>query len=211
MEESNSNYKLEKSKTGKDVPVINGVYLHSIYDPEKEAQTLIEKSSEAIKTKNYVLVFGLGYGYHIDALVKALTENHQHFEVVVIEPNTGLIEDFLRARPIEDERIQILNIEKPNEAYEQEVFVEFLMNKPCIIKHETSFSINNEFFTNFLMYKAPTKVSDYSHLLIEQSRSFINVISEESLTEHAQLIADSAQINSKQDYLTLALNSIINN
>lgn len=208
MEDSHSNYKIEESRTGKQVPVINGVYLHSIYDPEKEAQTLIEKSYESLKTKNYALVFGLGFGYHLNELVKVLKQHHQYFEVVVIEPNTKLIEDLLTHRPIDDERIQILNIENPAEAYQQEAFVEFLMNKPCVIKHEASFSINKDFYASFLRYKAETNIAQYSHLLIPEAKEFIDVCAPGTLADEVTRI-QAGRIKNKQDYFTLALNEII--
>jgi len=210
MEERNSNYKIEQSRTGLPVPVLNGVYLHSIYNPEKEAQALVEKYQESLNSKNHVLIFGLGFGYHVDEVLKQLKMNHDHFEVVVVEPNTKLIEDFLATRPIDDERVQIINVEKPEEMYGQAIFIEFLMKKPCVVKHEASFSINKDFYLSLLSFKANTKIANFSNLLTDSAKKLIDSNTNESVKDYTNSIIASGRIKNQQEFLTLAFDSIIN-
>ncbi len=60
------------SKIDKPTIKYNGVYVHSLYDPIKEAKKLVQ-----IKTKeniSLVFVMGLGYGYHVLELLEQLKE-----------------------------------------------------------------------------------------------------------------------------------------
>ena len=38
------NYEIKTSRTEQKIPVVNGVHLHSIYNPFKEAEALIEQN-----------------------------------------------------------------------------------------------------------------------------------------------------------------------
>lgn len=58
---------------------VNGALLHSKYDPEQEAQRLIE--SATLEPGRPVVVLGLGLGYHVAELLK------RGIEVAVIEPD----------------------------------------------------------------------------------------------------------------------------
>ena len=57
---------------------VNGIFLHSRYNPEQEAKRLIDSAS--LDPKRPVLVVGLGLGYHVKELL------HQDYEVAVVEP-----------------------------------------------------------------------------------------------------------------------------
>ncbi len=59
-----------------------GVYLHSRYNPEEEAARLLE--SAGLDADRPVLVFGLGLGYHVQAL------RERGFRVTVCEPDAAV-------------------------------------------------------------------------------------------------------------------------
>ncbi|WP_294379588.1 motility associated factor glycosyltransferase family protein [uncultured Clostridium sp.] len=62
-------YCLERSKNGLYTLKYNEKYIHSKYDPVKEAQKFVENSIK-LTNKNKILVYGLGLGYHIIELLK---------------------------------------------------------------------------------------------------------------------------------------------
>ena len=68
MDERNSTISLEVARNGSPVPTINGIYLHSIYDPEKEADAFVETYERQLTQKNHVLILGLGFGYHVEKI-----------------------------------------------------------------------------------------------------------------------------------------------
>ncbi|MFZ5639692.1 MAG: motility associated factor glycosyltransferase family protein [Bacillota bacterium] len=67
------------------------VFLHSKYDPEKEARQFI--CSKKIKDGDTVVVYGFGLGYHIKESLNCIGENGRAF---VIEPNVGLFKYALK-------------------------------------------------------------------------------------------------------------------
>lgn len=69
-----------KTNTGKEIIRVNGYYVHSKYNPEKEAKRLAEK--------NYIphhahVVFGYGCGYLVDALLERFQFDEK---LIVIDP-----------------------------------------------------------------------------------------------------------------------------
>jgi spore maturation protein CgeB len=82
-----------RSKDGFLVPQIAGVTLHSQYHPLEEGQRTIEDFSFDKKCK--VVVFGLGFGYHIEALLKKQTGY-----LTVIEPLMQVFRAFMTCMDI---------------------------------------------------------------------------------------------------------------
>ena len=73
---------LSLSKTEKTVPVVRQVSLHSRYDPEKEARQWFQNNT--VDAASFI-VFGLGFGYHLDVLLEHTTSS-----ISVIEPSLDL-------------------------------------------------------------------------------------------------------------------------
>ncbi|MCD4650288.1 MAG: glycosyltransferase [Candidatus Cloacimonetes bacterium] len=79
------------SNTGKPVPVINGVTIHSRYDPEKEGVKLATPLLEEV-TSTTLVVFGFGFGYHI----RPLLDSYEN--ILVYEPCPELLQ-IVREQP----------------------------------------------------------------------------------------------------------------
>ncbi len=102
------------SKTNLIVPVfeVNGreYSLHSMFDPAKEAQ----RYADSIKGGGYIVVFGLGAGYHI----KALLEKPDVNGILIIEKDIDIIKKILTRIDMSDifsdSRISLL-IDKTSE------------------------------------------------------------------------------------------------
>ena len=76
------NIKSITAKDGNETFEVNGYLLHSKYNPNREAESLIKKEIN----KNYVnVIFGFGGGYLADALVKEEISNDK---ILFIEPIT---------------------------------------------------------------------------------------------------------------------------
>ncbi|MGE5418061.1 MAG: motility associated factor glycosyltransferase family protein [Acidobacteriota bacterium] len=89
-----SDYRVEPGK--KNLPTIQTIvdgypaYLHSVYDPIKEAETAVNNMNE----KSLVnIIYGTGMGYHILAVL-----NSQHGKKIniIIEPNIDLLRIFMQ-------------------------------------------------------------------------------------------------------------------
>ena len=73
---------------------INGITVHSVYDPvaegKKWAASVIEKYSKKHEKPENIIIFGLGFGYHIKELIKLLKDKFGEinpFKISVFEPS----------------------------------------------------------------------------------------------------------------------------
>ncbi len=91
---SSSGQQLEAVATpaGPPTAILAGNYLHSRYDPVREAQKLI--SREVSKEVSVVIFYGFGLGY----LVAAFLEAFPQIPVIVVEPDIPLFLEALRIR-----------------------------------------------------------------------------------------------------------------
>lgn len=80
-------YQVEKSKTGLETLKYNDKYIHSSYDPLREAERFAIANKELLKDK-IVVTYGLGLGYHIVELERLLDEDSTMY---VFEANINLI------------------------------------------------------------------------------------------------------------------------
>lgn len=212
MEESNRQCEFKVSRNGLTVPVINGIHLHSIYNPVKEAEAFAEGHQEVLTKKENVLVLGLGFGYHIEQLARQLNHNHNEYRIIVIEPNRDLVTEFFEKRPFEDRNIQVISPRTVQGLFEDEEFVEYLRTKPAIIKHDTSFSLERDFYVGLLKYQAPTHINKYYHLLNDTAQGYFQDFIEEDVTldQITEDIKTKHGIKNKFDYAMLALEEIVN-
>jgi hypothetical protein len=81
-----------KTRDGQVSAILDGVYIHSGFSPEKEAARLIESlSPEARRT---LVIYGFGLGYHIEAFFAACPEG----KVIVVEPDAAFFHAALKLR-----------------------------------------------------------------------------------------------------------------
>lgn len=212
MEESNRQCEFKVSRNGLTVPVVRGVHLHSIYNPMKEAEAFAQGYEDVLQEKNHILVLGLGFGYHIEQLAKILNQNHNDYKIIIIEPNRDIVHEFFAKRPFEDTNIQVLSPKTVHGLFEDKEFVEFLRTKPAIIKHDTSFTLEKDFYIQLLKFQAPTHVNKYYHLLNETAQNYFEDFIEEDLTlsDVTEGIKTKYGIRNKFDYALLALEEIAN-
>ena len=79
--------KLENSRSGIKTLKYNNRYIHSKYDPIKEAEQFAEGNKKLIN-KEVVVLYGLGLGYHVDSIQKLLPEKSTLY---VFERNNQLV------------------------------------------------------------------------------------------------------------------------
>jgi len=213
MEDRKNNNEIKTSRNGLCVPVINGIHLHSIYNPVKEAEAFASGFSETFKNNNSILVLGLGFGYHIEGMAKELKNLYADYSITIIEPNRWLAETFMEKRGFEDKNIQILCTSNIDALFADSEFINFLRLKPSIIKYDPSFSLEKDFYTKFLKFKAPTNIDKYFHMLEPRLQDYFRNRMEEdkTLAHFTEEITTKTGINTRLDYLMLALDTIRSN
>ncbi|HOJ65189.1 MAG TPA: DUF115 domain-containing protein [Spirochaetota bacterium] len=92
---------IEKAKSRFDTLLINNKYIHSKYNPEKEADNIV------FENKNIISIFGAGLCYHINNIIK----NNSESIFIVYEPVEeifNLIDRYL-TKDIDRSKILVLN------------------------------------------------------------------------------------------------------
>lgn len=154
-----SSYEVKTSRTNQNVPVVNGVHLHSIYNPFKEAEGLINSHLDSLKQKNELLILGLGFGYHVNYAIEKMTEFHgNNFRIIVIEPNVEVHKDCISFDLLNKKNVLVYSGFTANELYSDQDLIHFLLRKPAMIAHPASFNLYQYYFKGILTFQAPEKI-----------------------------------------------------
>lgn len=203
-----SSYEIKTSRTEQKVPVVNGVHLHSIYNPFKEAQNLIDSNIEAINGKNEVLILGLGFGYHVNYAIEKMMEIHgNNFKIVVIEPNNQVHQDCLNLDLLNKKNVLVYSGFTANELYSDLDLIHFLLKKPAMIAHPASFNLYQMYFKNFLTFEAPIQLEEIVKFTeIGEIRNYLNTFEPGLKFEEAfyNELPKKSTFNS-MDFLAMAL------
>ncbi len=81
-----NNIVIENSKDGNPIPIINNISLHSKYAPYKEGEKISEIYLRSGNNKKDIIIFGLGFGYHIIPLLDIFKK------IYVFEPLLEIVE-----------------------------------------------------------------------------------------------------------------------
>jgi hypothetical protein len=206
-------YEIKTSRTEQKVPVVNGVHLHSIYNPFKEAETLIESHKNALEKKSEVLILGLGFAYHVNEIIETLKKFHgDNFKIVVIEPNIQVYNDCIDLGLLNKKNVLVYSGFTPKELYSDIDLVHFLLRKPTVIAHPPSFNLYQIYFKTFLTFEAPDSLKESFGFLtnatvvnylqqFDENNTFANII---------QYAIPEKSIFTEMDFMTMALAEIIN-
>jgi hypothetical protein len=155
------------SKTGHLVPIVDQVFLHSIYDPIKEAEVFAESNASEIENNPCHLILGLGFAYHAFKVLEKLKSLHGNkAQVIVIEANSKLVDRFISYA--KDKNINVeFNIFTGDVSaiYSNDIFLKFLLKRPQVLVHRTSFQKDKDYYQQLLKYHAPQTIESYWELL----------------------------------------------
>ena len=203
-----SSFDIKTARTDHKIPVVNGVHLHSIYNPLKEAENLINSNLETLKNKNEVLILGLGFGYHVNQVSEKLTEMFgENFKIIVIEPNSRVHEECLALKLLNKKNILVYSGFTSNELYSDLDLIHFLLRKPAMIAHPASFNLYQQYFKNFLTFEAPTKIQEILKFSeVPEVKKYLNNFDNTSTFNEIfyKYIPEKAEF-SEMDFLAMAL------
>ncbi len=92
--EAGGEVRVEQTPAGEPTAVCGGVYIHSRYDPRKEAASLLAGEVSAEITAGIMLGFGLGYA------AEAFRDRFPSIPLLVVEPNLELFHAALSGRDL---------------------------------------------------------------------------------------------------------------
>jgi len=203
-----STYEVKTARSGHEVPVVNGVHLHSIYNPTKEAENLAEAQLEILEKKNEVLILGLGFGYHVNAIVEKLTEFHQeNFSVIVIEPNSQVFEECSALNLINKKNVLVYSGFSSSELYRDIDLIHFLLRKPAMIAHPPSFNLYHSYFKNILTFEAPQDIKNINeYISTKEIQNYLSAFDQNTTLNEVLYneIPNKGQLK-ETDFLAMAL------
>lgn len=97
---------VEHAKDGSYTLQLNGIYLYSRYRPKQDVEKFIEKELNT-QSKQFIL-FGLGLGYHVEALLKS-SPTSTIYVVLADKKELELCKAYGAAHILNDNRINIIN------------------------------------------------------------------------------------------------------
>jgi hypothetical protein len=199
---------IRKSKHGEMIPSINGVFVHSAYNPIREAEAFVENHLNTLRQKNNILVLGLGFAYHIDQIIYHLNNFHTQYRLVVIEPSLSMAEACQQIRPQNLNKIILLAGKEIKSLFEDANFIRFLMDKPGVIAHSTSFNMNSEYFSKLLSYEADQSIRAFAERMPASLIPYFNQFSPESnLSDILKNFEIKTSLNHSADYLLGAIST----
>ena len=200
------------SKSEQPIPVINGVHLHSIYNPEREATGFVSSQLENLKTAKNILIFGLGFGYHISHIEEKMKSFHPAgYNIFVIEPNTEIVQKWRELAPTQfSEHVKVVSYNSIKEFYQDRELVEFMSTRPAVVPHPASFQLSMTFFKDFMSYCYPKKIDDSAFFV--ESETFRNYLTSENKNETTDEFFERVRGKSflqSYDFLSLALAELV--
>ena len=203
-----TSYEVKSSRTNQRIPVVNGIHLHSVYDPKKEADGITCSHHDSLKLKNNVLILGLGFGYHVNAIINEMSLLHgDDFKVVVIEPNRFVYEDCLSSDLLNKKKCIVYTGYSSVELYSDLDFIHFLLEKPAIIAHPASFNLYQRYFKDILTFEAPRDIgSILKYVETNEVKSYLHLFNSDENLEDVlyQQIPTKTQF-SDMDFLSMAV------
>ena len=200
------------SKSEQPIPVINGVHLHSIYNPDREAAGFVTNQMDNLKASNHILIFGLGFGYHIVQIEEKMKTLHPNgYKIFVIEPNIEIVNKWqeLRTHSITDS-VAITTYPSIKEFYQDRDLVDFMSTKPSVIPHPASFQLNMSFYKDFMSFCYPKSIDDSAFFI--QSEEFRQYLTSENRNETTEDFFERIKGKSflqSYDFLSLALAELV--
>ncbi len=143
------NLRTVTAKNGHPVPEIiregRTLYVHSRFDPQKEAERFVAEVDPA--RYDLFIVMGFGFGYHAEELLKGAGRNSS---ILVMEKDPGMVLEAFRARDmsflLRDERFSLLL--SPSEEILIRAFRGKSSYRVSFLVHRGSFQIYPEYYSN---------------------------------------------------------------
>jgi len=134
------NVKLTVAENGCNVVTVDGVLLHSRYDPQREAARLADAAGESFS--GTVIVYGAGFGYHLQEILKRGAER-----LVVVEAREDVAKVFLESASVQEpEKCTFLVGRDPAEVSRDPAFLDAVRQAKEPFRHPPSVRIAQRYY-----------------------------------------------------------------
>ncbi len=155
-------YRIEKSKDNLDILIINDRYINSRFNPSSEANSVVYEG------RNLICIFGLGFGYGLNNILK----NNKESIIVVFEPVEEILtlykKEYFSKTPFKEREILFLDKLDKEEIY-------------SFIENTNFFSEGRIYYYSNIGYKSlfPSLENEFYSTIKES----FNIITQNKLTE----------------------------
>src|SRR5690625_3728345 len=165
VQEEEGKFQLAESR--KDVPTLKvnhagrEFFLHSKYDPLKEAERIASQVEEEIADKQYILFVGVGLGYHIEQLLT----RYPNKNCIIIEPHAEVFARFLESRSLRSfpaNQVKALHIQSNQMSLRQfltSISADIRGNATIVVLHAYERIFKTEVETFFTTYQEALKMT----------------------------------------------------
>ncbi|TFZ41050.1 DUF115 domain-containing protein [Soehngenia longivitae] len=171
IEESKSGLKTAKIKENDTYK-----YVHSKYDPKKEAESLIKKYEGELEKSGTVIFFGTGLGYHIELILRSFPD----IKAYIYEPNKELLYFFLKERSFSETQLKrFKNISATRESFLNDIREMLTLNREGLVivdlpVYKSIYPDEYEFFIQTIKTKVKERRSSILTEYSFQKRWIIN-------------------------------------
>ncbi|MDD3223520.1 MAG: DUF115 domain-containing protein [Clostridium sp.] len=156
---------------------VNGILLHSMYHPLKEACNFAKYREDSIKNKRHIVIYGAGLGYHIVELLKLIDKKSTvdlfdiDDEIVEVSKKYGVLNEILK-----DKRVKFFH------SYSEKTM------------KNLSLKINSS--DEFIIFKPSVRVLKEEHIKFKEAinRFEIGII---EIERHGKIAKENFILNSK--------------
>jgi hypothetical protein len=204
-------FEIRSAKNGLKVPYINGVHLHSIYNPIREAETLVKSNIQLIREKPTALILGLGLAYHVHKIADALNQHHDQYHIMIIDPCIQSYQYCIDNNIIDSPSITVKAGIPAEEVYQHNDVIDFLVSQPSLIAHPASFNLYDEYYKDFLSHRAQTNLGSLAPVVANSNISSLLSEAPKDITLDEWLLSireQPGQIDHNEALLLLAFEKI---
>ena len=160
-----SEIEILRSRNAYPIPRVNGVMIHSNYDPLKEAVAFVNSYESLIRSQDIILVMGYGFGYHVDEIVKRIKDDPEKF-IFVIEPDVSFFKKSLELKDITHivDRVTFIVGISVQKLFDIPGFYRILNAAQYMIGYKPAINVNEEYFVEFVKRRSSNRVE---HLMCE--------------------------------------------
>ena len=155
---------IQSAKSGVPTAMVKNRFLHSAYDPIREAERWAEHQVKDCQSGDTLVVLGVGLFYHVEALRAKLP---QEYSILVVVPDVSELVDGLSVRPLDGwgDRVRWVcgTPEKMAlQVVQQAQRVRLLTYEPALSLHQDSFDT----FRSLLRDQLAKRVSGTLHIMV---------------------------------------------
>ncbi len=129
---------ISESRSGAPTLQVNNTYIHSSYDPVKEAKEWLKNNEQYIHGADNIVVFGFGLGFHLNELCTSTQK-----QITVFEPNLHVLKAAFQSQDLEAvlSRIKIIT----------DVSAPYFEDDTAVLTLQSSLKLTPEYFDQVLL------------------------------------------------------------